>query len=54
MERRRESDRAAESEAPVLKTGVTPNADTLSVAATSKAMPIKPAAESPLVIIARI
>ncbi|MDB4888707.1 MAG: hypothetical protein JWL61_562 [Gemmatimonadetes bacterium] len=53
-ERRRESDRAAESEAPTVKADVTPNTDTLAAAAVTKSRAIKPAAESPLVIIARI
>jgi hypothetical protein len=54
MDRRRESDRPIESGAPSEKIEVTPNADVAPMAAAAKPGAIKPAAESPLVIIARI
>jgi hypothetical protein len=54
LERRRESDRISESPVATENADVIPNADMLSAAAAAKPRAIKPAAESPLVIIARI
>ncbi len=54
LERRRESDRTSESTAPNEKADVTLNADAPPAAAAVKARLMKPSAEAPLVIIARI